>query len=237
MLKFFGRGSAFADEQNSAFFTDNSDLILIDCPMSTFHKIKMIGADKFVLPHTLKRIYILVTHTHGDHVSGIPMLIHYCFFVSHVPVTVVAPSREVRANLLYLIKRLEGCDSRGYRLICADSLKKNWFTAAVPTEHVPQLEGRCFGYRLNVRGTDIIYTGDTRTLAPFTKYLHQGCQLYTEISAYDSGVHLYIGMLADTLKKLSKKGVDVFLMHIDNEDVIKEYIKDTDIRLAELIDG
>ena len=33
MLTFFGRGSAFSDQQNSSYFVDNNDLILIDCPM------------------------------------------------------------------------------------------------------------------------------------------------------------------------------------------------------------
>ena len=39
MLTFLGRGSAFADEHNSAFFVNESDLILIDCPMSSFEKL------------------------------------------------------------------------------------------------------------------------------------------------------------------------------------------------------
>ena len=42
MLKFLGRGSAFADEHNSAFFYHNDDLILIDCPESEFRKVKKI---------------------------------------------------------------------------------------------------------------------------------------------------------------------------------------------------
>ena len=36
MLTFLGRGSAFADEHNSAFFIHDGNLILIDCPMSSF---------------------------------------------------------------------------------------------------------------------------------------------------------------------------------------------------------
>ena len=40
MLHFFGRGSAFDEQQNSAFFADEDDVILIDCPMSSFHKLR-----------------------------------------------------------------------------------------------------------------------------------------------------------------------------------------------------
>lgn len=66
MLKFFGRGSAFADEHNSAFFIYGNDLILIDCPATSFQKVKkMEKLSKF------DNIFILVTHTHGDHSGGV----------------------------------------------------------------------------------------------------------------------------------------------------------------------
>ena len=36
MLQFFGRGSAFADQHNAAFFREQGDLILLDCPGTAF---------------------------------------------------------------------------------------------------------------------------------------------------------------------------------------------------------
>ena len=84
MLQFLGRGSAFADEQNCAFFEADGQLILLDCPMSAFHRIR----------HFQKQydgITVLVTHTHSDHCGGIPMLIHYAKHVFCIPVTVIAP--------------------------------------------------------------------------------------------------------------------------------------------------
>ena len=40
-LKFLGRDSGFGDEHNSAFFTTkDNDLVIIDCPVSTFEKLK-----------------------------------------------------------------------------------------------------------------------------------------------------------------------------------------------------
>ena len=38
-LQFFGRGSAFMTENNSAFFVNGDELVLIDCPMSAFRKL------------------------------------------------------------------------------------------------------------------------------------------------------------------------------------------------------
>ena len=40
VLTFFGRGSAFTDEQNAAFFWHGNDLIIIDCPTVAFQKAK-----------------------------------------------------------------------------------------------------------------------------------------------------------------------------------------------------
>ena len=72
MLEFLGRGSAFADEHNSAFFVHDNDLILIDCPATTFQKVKkMKGLSEF------ENIFILVTHTHGDHSRGIGTMLQY----------------------------------------------------------------------------------------------------------------------------------------------------------------
>ena len=35
LLLFLGRGSAFADEHNSAFFVEDNELVLIDCPATS----------------------------------------------------------------------------------------------------------------------------------------------------------------------------------------------------------
>ena len=54
MLKFLGRGSAYADDHNSAFFCHNDNLILIDCPADSFQKIKKMNLK------VVKNIYILI---------------------------------------------------------------------------------------------------------------------------------------------------------------------------------
>lgn len=42
MLKFFSYDSAFGHSNNSAFFIDGKDLVLIDCPMLSFQKVKFL---------------------------------------------------------------------------------------------------------------------------------------------------------------------------------------------------
>ena len=40
MLKFFGRGAGFSDEHNSACFSMREKLVIMDCPLITFNKLK-----------------------------------------------------------------------------------------------------------------------------------------------------------------------------------------------------
>jgi len=231
MLTFLGRGSAFADEHNSAFFIDNGNLILIDCPMSSFEKLNDMNMTLF------DHIYILVTHTHGDHISGIGMLVDLLQFSVKTPVTVVAPSKEVEGDLFYLISRIEGCNNAWYELISADELEAEWFVCPIATTHTDELSGKCFGYCLNVEGNRVVYTGDTNTLLPYEKYISDGSYLYTEVSAYKSPVHLYCVDILEKIKEYISHGVHVFLMHMDDEKRIGDVLKETGAEFAPLING
>ena len=232
MLKFLGRGSAFFSENNSAFFTDKEDLILIDCPMSSFHRLRKIGKS-LTEPYELKRIFVLVTHTHSDHIGGIAMLIHYAYYMWHIPVIVAAPSDEVAENMRYFLEVLDGCDPDGYTIVRAKPELK-WVADVIPTKHSDALAGRCFGYHIRENGEDIVYTGDTNTLEPFIGYIQKGTQFYTDISVHKSPVHLFYGDACETLTDLVQKGAQVFLMHLDDEEHISELIKDTPLQIAQL---
>ncbi|MBR6316684.1 MAG: diguanylate cyclase [Lachnospiraceae bacterium] len=246
MLQFWGRGSAFHSDNNSAFYVDGSNLLLLDFPMSSFHKMRKAAADGITSNEnssngissgaisSIKHIYVLVTHTHSDHIGGIPMLIHYAYYVwDALPVTVVAPSKKVAKDLHFLISHLEGCDENAYEIITADELSK-WDAKAIPTTHTEELDGRCFGYHLMIGDKSVVYTGDTNTLKPFEPYLKKGVYFYTEIAAIASPVHLSAEQELEKMLALAGDGVHVFLMHLDREDEIEDMIKGTGIQLAPL---
>ncbi|MBR4758590.1 MAG: MBL fold metallo-hydrolase, partial [Lachnospiraceae bacterium] len=132
MLRFWGRGSAFNPDNNSAFYVEGGRLLLLDFPMSSFHKMIKSAVDDI---SGIRHIYVLVTHTHSDHIGGIPMLIHYAYYVwGGLPVTVVAPSKKVAKDLHFLISHLEGCDENAYEIITVDAFSK-WKALAIPTTH------------------------------------------------------------------------------------------------------
>lgn len=228
MLQFFGRGSAFADQHNAAFFRERGDLILLDCPETAFQKVKCFDWSNVF------NVYVLVTHTHGDHIGGLGTLLQYLFFTQHKRLTVVAPSELVREDLQLQLIRIEGCQPEWFSLLTVQQLQKPWLQRAVLTEHTDTLRLKCYGYVLTVAGKTVVYTGDTRTLEPFLPYLHPGSFLYTELAAIQSGVHLYVQDTLPRLKALSEQGVSVFLMHLDCEEEISRQIQGTAIQLAPL---
>ncbi|MBQ6181247.1 MAG: MBL fold metallo-hydrolase [Ruminococcus sp.] len=230
LLLFLGRGSAFADEHNSAFFDEDNELVLIDCPATSYQKVKKMNWQQY------DNIFILVTHTHGDHSGGVGTMLQYVWFASYMKkkVTIVAPSEEVKQDLLLLLMRIEGCQQEWFDIVTAGELDKKWLTAAVPTTHVKPLEGKCFGYHLNIHGCNVVYTGDTASLEPFRPLLGKGSFLYTEAAFYKSDVHMYLKDMLPEYISLAESGVHVYLMHLDNEEEIKKMIAGTPLRLAML---
>jgi len=138
-----------------------------------------------------------------------------------------------------LLNKIEGCNADGYSIIPAQQLSKKWFLMSIPTEHTKTHEGKCCGYSFYTKDSLVVYTGDTNIIEPFINFINN-CDiskkyLYTEISASESGVHLFIDDNMNSLLELEYQGVEVYLMHLDDEDVIREKIKDTGLKIVETI--
>ena len=220
-LKFFGRGSGFADEHTSAYFsTANKELVIIDCPVSTFQKSKHIDLTDY------EKFYILVTHTHGDHVGGLGLFVQYAFFTLKKPVTIVAPSAAVAVDI-FTVLTIEGNDPSWFKFVTVANIKeKEWLGDCILTKHSPQLENKCFGYHLIVDDVDVVYTGDTAILDPFLPYLVEGSVLYVDTSVYYGMIHLKLEDALDDFVSFTQRGIKVYLMHLDDVAAAEKIVAD-----------
>ena len=220
-LKFLGRCSGFSDLKEghtSAFFeTTDNDLVVIDLPMSSFYKLKNFDLSKY------NNIFVLITHTHGDHISGLGLFAQLTFFVFKKKIKIIAPSDDVRTDISTVLK-IEGNDPDWYYLDTAENFKhtycKTWFKREIKTTHSPQLENKCFGYIFNINETNVIYTGDTSTLEPFKEYLTPDSELYVDTSVHYGQIHLKL----EDLFKEDLDDINVYLMHLDSIEDAQEMI-------------
>lgn len=229
-LQFFGREAGFGSLHNSAYFvTADQELVIIDCPENTYQAVrKMSDLNQF------REIFILITHMHDDHKGALGIMVQYAYYMYKKNVTIIAPSINLIPDIVTNFE-IGGIEKSMYTIVTIGDEyleKQYWFKAAILTDHAPQLANKCFGYHLNINGTDCVYTGDTRILEPFLPLLKSGTELYVDVSVF-GGVHLRINDCLKEFIELTKQGVKVYLMHLDNITYIEDLVKDySDINIV-----
>jgi ribonuclease BN (tRNA processing enzyme) len=165
-LEFLGYGSGIAPElgNNSAMLRDkNGDIILFDCGGTTFTTVHALPSWK---QHA--GITILITHTHGDHISGLASLIMSSWFERHIkPRIVCANNKEWK--LIQTILNAQGVPMHAYSMETADR-RGRWNEFAdplltlvyTPTVHVEEIPS--YSIELYRPEGMILYTGDTKSL-------------------------------------------------------------------------
>lgn len=225
-LTFLGNGSGFTNTHTGAYFTYKNDLIIIDCSMLNVHKILELDINNF------DNVYLLITHMHDDHTSGIGLFIQYMFYVYKKKLNILIPTElgcDVKVDLT-----IKGIPDDIYKLIDLNGVNFEWFIDKIKTNHSPELNGKCFGYKINVNGTKIVYSGDTNILDVYEKYLRDCDEFYVDVSALYGKVHLrYEDVEQKLLSYIKDFDLDIFIMHIDDEETLRKIIH-KDIKIAEI---
>lgn len=251
MLKFIGNGSAFNTQygNNSAYFKQDGILFLIDCGSSVFRELH----EKKIL-EDVEKIYVLVTHTHADHVGSLGDLILYSYYsmgkLKEKNLTVITGCDTRIKTLLNLM----GVTEENYNLHYLDefesSLENQWIfhiekekcqftvTDIFEVNHVEELT--CYGYELNINSKKIYYSGDCYEIpSDKLKKINSGYYDYvyqdTSKADYEGNVHLSLKKLNASIVKDKKIRNKIYCMHLDSV-VMEDEIEYLGFNVTQIID-
>jgi ribonuclease BN (tRNA processing enzyme) len=211
-LRFVGCGDAFGSggRYNTCFHvTGERANFLIDCGASSLTALKRNG----VSPEEID--LVLITHFHGDHFGGLPFLMLDAQFTRRTRPLVIAGPQGIERRLEQVMEALFENSSKRERRFNLRIVELKPEAAAsfgvVEVTPFPVVHGDSggpfLGYRIEVEGRIIAFTGDTEwtdTLIP----LGQNADLFiSECYFYDRIVknHLNLKTLSAHLAEIKPK--------------------------------
>ena len=225
-LTFLGRDSGFGENNNSAYVEIDNNLIIIDCGYTVFNKIK-----EFFNVKKYNEISVIITHLHNDHAGSLSQLILYSYFIFNKKIKVISMCKNIKEYL-----DITGVPRDAYELYNGSNNAKNHIGAEknietehsfdlvenikfIKTEHVKYLDS--YGFRITINDKNIVYTGDSCDIESFLPYLKNCDEFYVDVSKY-GGAHNQIDSILPVLKRIKNNGTEIYLMHIDDREYVKE---------------
>lgn len=221
-IDFLGIGSAWNVEQDntSAYIKKGNKMILIDCGETIARKII-----KENILEGIEELYILISHTHSDHIGSLGTLLFYSRYNKKIKNKIVLPDdQQYVINLINYLKIVD--ISNEVEFIDSNTLEKVFEFKSfkiLKASHVKNLPCYCFVFEDN---ENLIYYSADNNNIEYIKYFIQfeKAQIYTEISNNPklSEEHLNLGLLEKSISYLQRQ--KVYLMHI-NESIKEEELK------------
>lgn len=150
-LKFLGIGSAFCPHlrNTSAYIVGKDSLYLFDCGETVFEDVLKRGLLE------KKNIYLIITHTHCDHVGSLGSLISYCYYVQNKKIIeVIYPGERVREFL-----NIVGINPKIYKY--SHQLSQNEKNLKIKPVEVPHTEDMVsYGYKIYLNDEIEFFSGD-----------------------------------------------------------------------------
>jgi ribonuclease BN (tRNA processing enzyme) len=161
-----GSGDAFGSggRLNSAYLIEgHGTTFLVDCGASVLQGLKRAGVD----PECID--FVCLSHLHGDHFGGLPFLFMDFLYESRRqrPFTVYGPpGTEARVQALFsALYQRQASESLPYAVSFVELPTPGRTSVggvsleAFAVAHVAELV--CYGFRIEVAGRTIVYSGDT----------------------------------------------------------------------------
>jgi ribonuclease BN (tRNA processing enzyme) len=222
-LQFVGCGDAFGSggRFNTCFHVVGTEAnFLIDCGATSFVGMKRLGIDPGAIDT------ILITHFHGDHFGGIPFLMLEAQLVSgrERPLIIAGPPGLPDRYRRAMDVAFPSSPQRPARFqLTLHEIVPNeparvgpMRVSAFPVVHL-EAAGPCVGYRIEVEGKVIAYSGDTEWTDTLVDIARDADLFICEAYTYDRKVksHTDYATLAARLPQLQAKRV--VLTHMAEE--------------------
>ena len=220
-LTFISSGGAFSklNRNNSAYYKINEKLVLIDCGETVFHDI----LNKEIINDDIKRIDIIITHFHSDHVGSLGSLVFFCRY-KQIDVNIIFPIKSIPKKLLDIF----GIEEKLYNLKTPQEVNDYYI------KEYKQLHGDlrndetiiqmpAYGYHIKDKNINIYYSGDTTTLHQevLEKFKSKEIEyLYHEITTDGYKAHFPLEKLEQLIDKNERNRV--YCMHMGDNTDIKE---------------
>ena len=216
-LKFLGIGGATNVELggNSSFLIIKNKLLMVDvCECATEKLLKNN------LLEGIKEAYIVITHTHYDHVAGLGTFIWYLNYILNIKTYVIYDNKKYLNHLKKLFT-VTGVDLEIVNFVKDTDFSLGDLTLKLkPTTHEPPLI--CHGVMFSDNEGKYYYTGDTNDIDYIRKLAKDDKvkTIYSEVRVRPSEYHIAYN---DLLEIKSDKFV---LMHFDTKDTLKRAKQD-----------
>ncbi len=224
-LRFIGMGSAFNTEigNTSAFIKNDNSLLLIDCGGTVFHRLQELN-----MFDRLEKLYIIITHTHPDHVGSLGDIIFYSYYILKCRPIIFFPERELIENFLNSV----GVSSEMYHINSYDKVDVNdtqlgkFNIEFLPVSHVNTIPS--YGFIIKLNEKSFYYSGDSNNLSnKIIDKMKSGeiHRIYQDTCGldYEGNVHLSLKKLCDMVPLEFRN--KVYCMHLDKH-ITEEEIKD-----------
>jgi ribonuclease BN (tRNA processing enzyme) len=223
-LRFVGSGDAFGSggRYNTCFHvTGNAVNFLIDCGASSLPALRGQGIIRDDID------LVLITHFHGDHFGGVPFLLLDAQFTRRTRPLVIAGPEGIETRLMQVRDALfENSSKREQRFdLGVVALEPEAAASFGPVSITPfptvhgESGGPFLGYRIEIEGRIIAYTGDTEWTEALIPLGHDADLFISEAYTFDRPVrnHLSLTTLEAHLGEIKPKRL--ILTHM-SEDML-----------------
>ena len=227
-LQFFGIGGAinYNFAPNCAALTDNHNFVIIDPNIQCIEKL----IKNEILCEQTTEIFIVITHTHADHISGLGPLIWQCGIIYKKRPVILANSKKFKRHIEKLLTMM-GVDKKYYTFSLKNNITFNNINIqARKTIHTPDLD--CFGIEFQDSEGKYYYSGDTKDCEYIKTIIsnNEYKDIYIEVSNYPK-----LHMDYEALKKLidTKK---LIAMHFESLQLYEQVKKEKLLKLPKEFD-